>query len=81
MKNFVLRGLGVLLSLGDMLYICADYAFSLISMRKGCIKLNFVSTFRGQHHLARECSKLDPKYEQALAEEGLTMELEEWPEY
>ncbi|MDY6953349.1 MAG: CopG family transcriptional regulator, partial [Thermodesulfobacteriota bacterium] len=31
--------------------------------------------------LARECSKLDPKYEQPLAEEGLATELEEWPEY
>ena len=31
--------------------------------------------------LARECSKLDPKYEQTLAEEGFAMELEEWPEY
>ena len=31
--------------------------------------------------LARECSKLDPKHEQTLAEEGLAMEFEEWPEY
>jgi len=31
--------------------------------------------------LSRECAKLDPKYEQALAEEGFSMELEEWPEY
>ena len=31
--------------------------------------------------LTRECSKLDPHYEQALAEEGFSMELEEWPEY
>ncbi|HUU39658.1 MAG TPA: ribbon-helix-helix domain-containing protein [Desulfatiglandales bacterium] len=31
--------------------------------------------------LARECAKLDPKYEQTLAEEGFSMELEEWPEY
>ena len=31
--------------------------------------------------LARECSKLNPKYEQTLAEEGLAMELVEWPEY
>ena len=30
--------------------------------------------------LAVECSKLDPKFEQALAEEGLT-EIDEWPEY
>jgi Arc/MetJ-type ribon-helix-helix transcriptional regulator len=31
--------------------------------------------------LAQECAKLDPKYEQALAEEGLSEELSAWPEY
>jgi metal-responsive CopG/Arc/MetJ family transcriptional regulator len=31
--------------------------------------------------LARECSKLDPDFEKALAEEGLSEELREWPEY
>ena len=31
--------------------------------------------------LASECAKLDPKYEKALAEEGLGQELEGWPEY
>ncbi len=31
--------------------------------------------------LARECAKLDPDYEQAIAEEGFSIELEEWPEY
>ena len=31
--------------------------------------------------LARECAKLDPDFEQSLAEEGFTSELEEWPEY
>ncbi len=31
--------------------------------------------------LATECAKLDPKFEQALAEEGLGQELEAWPEY
>ena len=31
--------------------------------------------------LARECSKLDPGFEKALAEEGLSEELREWPEY
>lgn len=31
--------------------------------------------------LARECSKLDPEFEKALAEEGMGLELEEWPEY
>ena len=31
--------------------------------------------------LARECAKLDPKFEQAMADEGLARDLEEWPEY
>lgn len=31
--------------------------------------------------LARECAKLDPSEEQALAEEGMAVELAEWPEY
>ena len=31
--------------------------------------------------LVRECSKLDPKYEQAMAEESFSAELDEWPEY
>jgi len=31
--------------------------------------------------LAVECAKLDPGYEQALAEEGMGGELEDWPEY
>ena len=31
--------------------------------------------------LARECAKLDPEYEKALAEEGMDQELEPWPAY
>jgi len=31
--------------------------------------------------LARECAKMDPVYEQSLAEEGMSAELESWPEY
>ncbi len=31
--------------------------------------------------LAQECAKLDPAYEKALAEESLTEDLSEWPEY
>ena len=35
----------------------------------------------GRGRLASECAKLDPKFEKALAEEGLGQELESWPEY
>ena len=31
--------------------------------------------------LAEECAKLDPAAEQSLAEEGLSEELDRWPEY
>ena len=31
--------------------------------------------------LARECAKLDPQYEQSFAEEGMSSEIEEWPEF
>ena len=31
--------------------------------------------------LQKECSKLNPKYEQAFAEEGFSGEVSEWPEY
>lgn len=34
-----------------------------------------------RRRLARECAKLDPAFEQALAEEGVSYDLEEWPEY
>ncbi|NKC15008.1 MAG: ribbon-helix-helix protein, CopG family [Gammaproteobacteria bacterium] len=34
-----------------------------------------------QSILAQECAKLDPEFEKALAEEGLTEDLSEWPEY
>ncbi len=31
--------------------------------------------------LAEECAKLDPEFEQNMAEEGFAMEIDEWPEY
>lgn len=31
--------------------------------------------------LARECAKLDPAEEQAMAEEGFAKDMEIWPEY
>ena len=31
--------------------------------------------------LAQECAKLDPKFEQEIAEEGFAAEMNEWPEY
>ena len=40
-------------------------------------KLNKVEANR----LEVECAKLDPDFEQALADEGLSAESGEWPEY
>jgi Arc/MetJ-type ribon-helix-helix transcriptional regulator len=31
--------------------------------------------------LAEECAKLDPEFERAMADEGLSEELAEWPRY
>jgi metal-responsive CopG/Arc/MetJ family transcriptional regulator len=31
--------------------------------------------------LAKECAKLDPTFEKAMADEGLTEDLSQWPEY
>jgi Arc/MetJ-type ribon-helix-helix transcriptional regulator len=31
--------------------------------------------------LARECAKLDKKFERSIAEESLSGEISEWPEY
>jgi len=34
-----------------------------------------------RNRLGRECAKLDRKFEQSMAEEGLSVEVGEWPEY
>lgn len=31
--------------------------------------------------LAKECAKLDPAFEKAMADEGLNEDLSQWPEY
>ena len=31
--------------------------------------------------LVQECAKLEPDFEQKMAEEGFSMEISEWPEY
>ena len=33
------------------------------------------------NRLAKECARLDPVFEKAMAEEGSTEDLSEWPEY
>ena len=33
------------------------------------------------NRLAKECAKLDPSFERAMAEEGLSEDLSEWPRY
>ena len=34
-----------------------------------------------RRRLARECAKLKPDFEKGMAEEGLSSELGQWPEY
>jgi hypothetical protein len=36
---------------------------------------------RDRRRLAREAAKLDSEFEQAMAEEGMSRDFEEWPEY
>lgn len=33
------------------------------------------------NRLARECNRLDPEEEMAIAEEGMNNEIDSWPEY
>ncbi len=35
----------------------------------------------GHTRLARECAKIDPEFEKAMAEEGLNEDLSTWPKY
>ena len=34
-----------------------------------------------ENRLARECAKLDPTAEQSMAEDGMSGEVQSWPEY
>ena len=34
-----------------------------------------------RRRLIRECARLDPAYEQQIAEQGASYDLESWPEY
>ena len=34
-----------------------------------------------RNRLAKECAKLDPDFEKAMSEEGLSGDLSEWPKY
>jgi metal-responsive CopG/Arc/MetJ family transcriptional regulator len=34
-----------------------------------------------RNRLSTECKKLDPKFEKAMAEEGLDEDVNQWPEY
>jgi metal-responsive CopG/Arc/MetJ family transcriptional regulator len=34
-----------------------------------------------RNRLSTECKKLDPKFEKAIAEEGLDEDVNQWPEY
>ena len=34
-----------------------------------------------ENRLEVECAKLDPDFERAMADEGIVLELDEWPEY
>ena len=58
-------------------------ARSIFPSRSRAIQVAVAEKLARMEHsrLASECAKLDPKFEKALAEEGLGRELETWPEY
>jgi hypothetical protein len=45
------------------------------------IVLQKKSTPMYRARLIKECSKMDPKVEKAMAEEGFTEDMKNWPEY
>ncbi|MHC4177056.1 MAG: CopG family ribbon-helix-helix protein [Planctomycetota bacterium] len=45
-----------------------------VAVREKIARLN-------RSRLAEQCAKLDPAFEQAMAEEGISGELAQWPEY
>ncbi len=58
-------------------------ARSVFPSRSRAIQVAVAEKLARMEHkrLASECAKLDQKFEKALAEEGLGLELESWPEY
>jgi metal-responsive CopG/Arc/MetJ family transcriptional regulator len=51
--------------------------------RSGAVQTAVAEKLQRLSHsrLARECEKLDPEYERVLAEEGMSAEISEWPDY
>jgi hypothetical protein len=54
-------------------------AYKVLAIEYAVANEKFARMERGR--LVSECAKLDPKFEKALAEEGLGQELMSWPEY
>lgn len=50
-------------------------------MATGKIIISIDENLLSSSHLVYECEKLDPKEEQAMAEEGLQCDVREWPEF
>lgn len=46
-----------------------------------CIALGEKISRIDKNRLASECLKLNPQFEQAMAEEGFSQEINEWPVY
>jgi Arc/MetJ-type ribon-helix-helix transcriptional regulator len=51
--------------------------------RSGAIQRAIIEMLERKYgnHFARECAKLNPEEEMAIAEEGMNSELGSWPEY
>ena len=75
----------VAISIGDELLRCVDALVDrkIFPSRSKAIQEAVREKLERLNHsrLARESAKLDPVFEQAMAEEGMSGELTEWPEY
>lgn len=80
-----MRKAKIAITIDEPILACIDrlVADRVFSSRSQAIEAAVEEKIERLEHgrLARECAKLDPAFEKALAEEGVSRELDEWPEY
>ena len=75
----------IAITLDNNLLIKLDYfvRHKMFKNRSQAIQASVYQTIERMEHkrLAKECMKLNANFEQSMAEEGLSMDFKEWPEY
>jgi metal-responsive CopG/Arc/MetJ family transcriptional regulator len=66
--------------LGSLDLLVKSHVFSNRSQAVQCAVVEKISRLN-KGRLARECAKLVPEDEQAVAEEGMAGEIDQWPPY